>query len=93
MHVYFCIDSSVINSDSRWFVNFYSALCSHCHHLAPTWKKVARLLDNVVNVAAVNCEYYRQLCYEVGIRSYPTLLYFQKVDIYIPYIYVQRESD
>ncbi|XP_024893303.1 dnaJ homolog subfamily C member 10-like isoform X1 [Temnothorax curvispinosus] len=69
---------SVVNSDSSWFVNFYSPMCSHCHHLAPTWKEVAKLLDGVVKIAAVNCEYNSQLCHQVGIRAYPTLLYFQK---------------
>ncbi|XP_012530640.1 dnaJ homolog subfamily C member 10 [Monomorium pharaonis] len=69
---------NVINSDSSWFVNFYSPMCSHCHHLAPTWKEVAKLLDGVVKIAAVNCEYNSQLCYQVGIHSYPTLMYFHK---------------
>ncbi|KAG5348339.1 DJC10 protein, partial [Acromyrmex charruanus] len=69
---------SVINSHSSWFVNFYSPMCSHCHHLAPTWKEVAKLLDGVVKIAAVNCEYNWQLCHQIGIRAYPTLLYFQK---------------
>ncbi|XP_011169355.1 dnaJ homolog subfamily C member 10 [Solenopsis invicta] len=69
---------SVVDSDSSWFVNFYSPMCSHCHHLAPTWKEVAKLLDGVVKIAAVNCEYNRQLCQQVGIYAYPTLLYFHK---------------
>lgn len=29
-------DSLVMNGRRRWFVNFYSAQCSHCHELAPT---------------------------------------------------------
>lgn len=77
--MYLCVVESVINSDSSWFVNFYSPLCSHCHHLAPTWKEVAKLLDGVVKIAAVNCEYDMQLCFQVGIRAYPTLLHFRKV--------------
>ncbi|XP_032668105.1 dnaJ homolog subfamily C member 10-like isoform X3 [Odontomachus brunneus] len=69
---------SVINSDSTWFVNFYSPMCSHCHHLAPVWKEVAKLLNGVVKIAAVNCEDNWQLCHQVGIRAYPTLLHFRK---------------
>jgi len=80
-----------MNSESCWFVNFYSPMCSHCHHLAPTWKEVAKLLDGIVKIAAVNCEHNRQLCHQVGINAYPTLLYFQKVHIYI-YIYVYKEN-
>ncbi|XP_029676566.1 dnaJ homolog subfamily C member 10-like [Formica exsecta] len=69
---------NVMNSESSWFVNFYSPMCSHCHHLAPTWKKIAKLLDGIMKIAAVNCEYDRPLCHRVGIRAYPTLIYFKK---------------
>lgn len=68
-----------MNSDSSWFVNFYSPMCSHCHYLAPTWKEIAKLLDGIVKIAAVNCEYDRQLCHQVGIRAYPTLIHYKKV--------------
>ncbi|XP_019700630.1 dnaJ homolog subfamily C member 10 isoform X3 [Harpegnathos saltator] len=74
-HDYF---ESVINSDSIWFVNFYSPMCNHCHDLASVWKEIAKLLDGVVKVAAVNCEDNWQLCHQVGIRVYPTLLHFEK---------------
>ncbi|XP_014477755.1 PREDICTED: dnaJ homolog subfamily C member 10-like isoform X2 [Dinoponera quadriceps] len=74
-HDYF---ESVTNSDSTWFVNFYSPMCSHCHHLAPVWKEVAKLLDGVVKIAAVNCEDNWHLCHQVGIRAYPTLFHFKK---------------
>lgn len=69
---------SVINSDTSWFVNFYSPMCSHCHNLAPTWKKVANVLSGVVKIAAVNCEDNWQLCQQVGITVYPTLLHFKQ---------------
>lgn len=57
-------------------------MCSHCHHLAPTWKKIAKLLDGIMKIAVVNCEYDRPLCHRVGIRAYPTLIYFKKVHVY-----------
>jgi len=28
-------DQLVLNSDQKWFINFYSTHCSHCHHVAP----------------------------------------------------------
>lgn len=64
-------------------------MCSHCHHLAPIWKEVAKLLDGIVKIAAINCEQDRQLCHQVGINAYPTLLYFQKVHMkkIIQYLY------
>ncbi|EZA59003.1 DnaJ-like protein subfamily C member [Ooceraea biroi] len=69
---------TLTNSDSSWFVNFYSPRCSHCHHSAPTWKEVAKLLDGVVKIASFNCEYDRHFCHQVGVRAYPTQLYYKK---------------
>ncbi|XP_058802167.1 dnaJ homolog subfamily C member 10-like [Phymastichus coffea] len=68
---------SVTESEKMWFVNFYSPQCSHCHHLAPVWRKVAKDLEGVIRVGAVNCEDDWHLCSQVGIQSYPTLLYYQ----------------
>lgn len=69
---------SVVNSGSIWFVNFYSPRCSHCHDLVPDWKALAKSLNGIVKIAAVNCEYDKQFCHQVGIRAYPTLLYYKK---------------
>ncbi|KAF4519513.1 hypothetical protein B566_EDAN010698 [Ephemera danica] len=59
-----------------WFVNFYSAMCSHCHHLAPIWRRFARRVEGVVRVAAVNCEDDWVLCRNERVNSYPTLVYY-----------------
>ncbi|KAL5006177.1 hypothetical protein ScPMuIL_017335 [Solemya velum] len=69
-------DMSVENTEDIWFINFYSPHCSHCHELAPSWREVARELEGVVRVGAVNCADDRQLCMNLGIRSYPTLMMF-----------------
>ncbi|XP_011266747.2 dnaJ homolog subfamily C member 10 [Camponotus floridanus] len=69
---------NIMNSDSSWFVNFYSPMCSHCHYLAPTWKEIAKLLNGIMKIAAVNCEYNRQLCHREGVRAYPTLICYGK---------------
>ncbi|XP_012286037.1 dnaJ homolog subfamily C member 10 [Orussus abietinus] len=69
---------NVLNSDKMWLVNFYSPMCSHCHHLAPVWRSVAKDLDGVIRIGAVNCEDDWQLCHQLGIQAYPTLLYYPK---------------
>ncbi|XP_043277162.1 dnaJ homolog subfamily C member 10-like [Venturia canescens] len=71
-------DDSVVNSEKIWFINFYSPMCSHCHHLAPVWRKIAKDLEGVIRIGAVNCEDDWQLCHQLGIQSYPTLLFYPK---------------
>ncbi|KAK2584979.1 hypothetical protein KPH14_008510 [Odynerus spinipes] len=73
---------NVLNSDKMWLVNFYSPMCSHCHHLAPVWRKIAEELEGVIKVGAVNCEDDFQLCHQLGIAAYPTLFYISKNSTY-----------
>nr|CAB3238821.1 dnaJ homolog subfamily C member 10 [Phallusia mammillata] len=67
-----------IHSGEVWFVNFYSPRCSHCHQLAPTWRKFAEEFSGVVNIGAVNCHDNHWICSNNGIRSYPSLVLFVK---------------
>nr|XP_012150041.1 PREDICTED: dnaJ homolog subfamily C member 10-like isoform X1 [Megachile rotundata]XP_012150042.1 PREDICTED: dnaJ homolog subfamily C member 10-like isoform X1 [Megachile rotundata] len=69
---------SVINTEKAWIINFYSPMCSHCHRLAPVWRKLAKEFDGVVRIGAVNCEDEWQLCHQIPIQSYPTLMYYPK---------------
>ncbi|XP_053986574.1 dnaJ homolog subfamily C member 10-like isoform X1 [Hylaeus volcanicus] len=69
---------NVLHAEKVWIVNFYSPMCSHCHKLAPAWKRIAEELDGAVRVGVVNCEDEWQLCRQIGIRSYPTLMHYPK---------------
>lgn len=64
------------NTDTIWFVNFYSTQCSHCHELAPTWRELAKKLDGVVKIGAVNCMDDWHLCNMQQIQSFPSLIMF-----------------
>ncbi|XP_065051980.1 dnaJ homolog subfamily C member 10-like [Rhopilema esculentum] len=64
---------SVMGSEDVWFINFYSPYCSHCHTLAPTWREVAKELDGIIRIGAVNCQDEWGLCTSQGIQSYPSL--------------------
>jgi len=69
-------DPSVTYSEDIWFINFYSPRCSHCHTLAPSWREMARELDGVIRIGAVNCADERQLCQLQGIHGYPSLVLY-----------------
>ena len=74
-------EQSVTGSSDIWFINYYHPMCSHCHTLAPVWRKVARELEGVVRIGAVNCDDDYHLCSSQGIRSYPTLVSYPGVRI------------
>nr|CAD7400745.1 unnamed protein product [Timema poppensis] len=66
-------EQSVLNTDTLWFINFYSPICSHCHEMAPEWRKMAWELEGVIRIGAVNCVDEWNLCNMEHIASYPTL--------------------
>lgn len=69
---------NILDDAQMWFVNFYSPQCHHCHELAPTWRKIAKEFQGTIRIAAVNCEDDWSLCYQLGISSYPTLMFYEK---------------
>jgi protein disulfide-isomerase A6 len=66
-------DSTVIQSDDLWFVEFYAPWCGHCKNLAPEWKKAASALKGFVKVGAVDADQHRELGGRYGIRGFPTI--------------------
>ncbi|KAM6178966.1 dnaJ homolog subfamily C member 10 [Rhynchocyon petersi] len=68
---------AAVSSGELWFVNFYSPGCSHCHDLAPTWRKFAKEVDGLLRIGAVNCGDDRMLCQMKGVKSYPSLYIFR----------------
>uniref|UniRef100_T1IPH3 DnaJ homolog subfamily C member 10 n=1 Tax=Strigamia maritima TaxID=126957 RepID=T1IPH3_STRMM len=71
-------EQSVTGTRDVWFVNFYSGSCSHCHHLAPEWRHVARELEGVIRIGAVNCEEDWLLCRQENVNSYPLLMLYPR---------------
>ncbi|VDM24465.1 unnamed protein product [Toxocara canis] len=69
-------EQEVIESGEIWFVNFYSTFCSHCHHLAPTWRNFAREMEGVLRIGAVNCAEDPMLCQSQNVMGYPSLVLY-----------------
>merc|ERR1711920_32933 len=69
-------DKQVIRGKGVWMVEFYAPWCGHCKNLAPEWKKAAKLLDGVVNVAAVDCDQHKDIAGRFGVQGFPTIKVF-----------------
>ncbi|POS87405.1 hypothetical protein EPUL_000660 [Erysiphe pulchra] len=68
-------DRIIANSNYTSIVEFYSPHCIHCKNLVPIYEQVAKRLNGLAKVAAVNCEKEsnRLFCDRAGIRGFPTL--------------------
>lgn len=75
-------EQSVSGSEDVWFINFYSPHCSHCHTIAPTWREVAKELNGVIRIGAVNCHDDWMLCNMQGISGYPSLRIYPTAEYY-----------
>ena len=61
-------------ASSPFAINFYADWCSHCVDMVPEWRRAAlRLVDEDVEVGAVNCAAEGQLCGRMGINSFPNI--------------------
>ncbi|XP_067933590.1 thioredoxin domain-containing protein 5-like [Watersipora subatra] len=62
------------------FVMFYVPWCSHCTVLKPTWEALAKKynLETKTVIAKMDCSVHKSTCAELGIKAYPSLVYFNK---------------
>jgi protein disulfide-isomerase len=68
---------AVTNTLEPWFIKFYAPWCHHCQAMAPNWAQMAHEMQGKLNVGEVNCEEERKLCKDVGVKGYPTILFFR----------------
>ncbi|KAH8700619.1 hypothetical protein BGW36DRAFT_316682 [Talaromyces proteolyticus] len=68
-------DSLIAKSNHTSIVEFYAPWCGHCQNLKPAYEKVAKNLEGLAKVAAVNCdeEENKPLCGQMGVQGFPTL--------------------
>ena len=75
--------SSILRHGESGLVCIYSEVdpdfsdrCGHCKKLAPTWKQLARHMQNKLNVAEVNCDAHAALCKAQDVPGFPMLVYY-----------------
>ncbi|XP_069465703.1 dnaJ homolog subfamily C member 10 [Ambystoma mexicanum] len=59
-----------------WMVDFYAPWCGPCQALMPEWKRMARLLNGVINVGSVDCVKHFSLCHQENVQGYPEVRLF-----------------
>ncbi|KAI1119027.1 thioredoxin-domain-containing protein [Nemania sp. NC0429] len=68
-------DRLIAKSNHTSVVEFYAPWCGHCKNLKPAYEKVAKNLEGLAKVAAVNCDEdeNKGLCQKMGVQGFPTL--------------------
>ena len=66
-------NTTVMDSDDAWLIEFYNPDCPHCVAFAPTYKRVAKDLKGMVFVGRVNVITEAILAERFGVTAYPTI--------------------
>lgn len=82
-------DSTVLDSDDVWLVEFFAPWCGHCKTLEPEWAaaatEVKEQTQGKVKLAAVDATVSQVLANRYGIRGFPTIKIFQKGESPVDY--------
>ncbi|KAH9110125.1 hypothetical protein LEN26_006129 [Aphanomyces euteiches] len=68
-------DSTVLQSDMSWIVNFYSPSCWHCKVFASSFEEIAAFFKPKIRVGAISCLDH-VLCRKLEINGYPHLVFY-----------------
>ena len=69
-------NSTVMESEDAWVIEFYDPHCPHCKKFAPTYEQVANDLKGLVKVGTINGRAERDLMTRFSITGYPTIKAF-----------------
>ncbi|EDW11320.1 protein disulfide-isomerase A6 homolog [Drosophila mojavensis] len=69
-------DSTVLQDDAIWVVQFYAPWCSYCHALVPEYKQLAKALKGVVKLGVINGERNSELSAAYEVQGFPMIKIF-----------------
>ncbi|MBQ9944178.1 MAG: thioredoxin [Clostridia bacterium] len=83
----------VLNADKPVLVDFWAPWCMPCRMLAPTIEEIAEEAEGKAYVGKVNVDEEAELAIKYGVRSIPTLLFFEKGQLVNRMVGVQDKED
>ena len=83
----------VLQSDKPVLVDFWAEWCGPCRALGPVIESLASDYDGRVRVAKVDVDANQQIAQQLGIRSIPTVILFDKGEIVESFIGVRPKTD
>ena len=67
-----------VEGEKPVLVEFWAPWCVYCRRIAPALKKVAKEMENTIQIAQVNIDDVPELAHQERIEVIPTLVIYQK---------------
>ena len=74
-------EAEVTNSDIPVVVDFWAEWCGPCRMLAPTIDQLGEEFTDKVSIGKLNIDDYKESAAKYGVRSIPTVLFFNKGEL------------
>ena len=85
--------AEITKSDKPVLVDFYADWCNPCKMMAPTVAKLAEAYEGKVKVGKINVDEQAALAAKYKVMSIPTLIVFQKGEVYRKSVGVISEEE
>ncbi len=82
----------VIEGEKLVVVDFYADWCMPCRYLSPVLEKLSKEYDGQVEFYKLDVDENRDIAFEYGIASIPTVLFFRKGKVIGGFIGAMPES-
>jgi thioredoxin 1 len=83
----------VLNSDKPVLVDFWADWCAPCHALGPVIESLSEDYDGRATIAKLDIDANQQIAAQLGIRSIPTVMLFDKGQLVETYVGVRPKAE